>query len=161
MAAEKMPSAACSLNLHGWILALTIVLCGATAAAAGSNSVAQGRAYYLRYCASCHGENGDGQGPMASSLKQQPADLRMLSEKYGKPLSVKKLASFIDGREYVAAHGPREMPVWGERFYDIWSAQGSKEGSMQGRINKIILYLRTIQIKNPGNPTARAGGAAD
>jgi hypothetical protein len=59
---------------------------------------------------------------MASSLKQQPADLRKLSDKYGTPLSIKRVAAFIDGRQAVAAHGPREMPVWGNRFYDIWSA---------------------------------------
>lgn len=138
------------------ILALTLVLCAASTAGAGSRDVAQGRTFYLRYCASCHGENGNGRGPMASSLKQQPADLRMLGEKYGNPLRVKELAKFIDGREYVAAHGSREMPVWGERFYDIWSAQGSKAGNLQDRIRKIVLYLRTIQIKtNPGNPQAR------
>lgn len=143
-------------------LALTIVLCAAMPAAAGSRDVAQGRTYYLRYCASCHGEAGNGQGPMAASLKQQPADLRMLSEKYGSPLRVKELARFIDGREYVAAHGPRQMPVWGERFYDIWSAQGSKEGNLQDRIRKIVLYLRTIQIKtSPGNPEAHRSGATD
>ncbi len=80
-----------------------------------------------------------------------------LSDKYGTPLSIKRVAAFIDGREAVAAHGPREMPVWGERFYDIWSAKGSKGGDMQGRIVKIVLYLRTIQSRpTPGNPTASA-----
>jgi mono/diheme cytochrome c family protein len=143
-------------------LVLTTVLGAASAAAAGARDVVQGRAYYLRYCASCHGENGNGRGPIASSLKQQPADLRMLGEKYGTPLRIRELARFIDGREYVAAHGPREMPVWGERFYDIWSAQGSKQGSMQDRIRKIILYLRTIQIKTPpGNPQAQRNRATD
>lgn len=138
-----------------------LVMGGAGAAAAGQKSVAQGRSYYLRYCASCHGQNADGQGPMASSLKHQPADLRRLSEKYGTPLSIERVAAFIDGREDVAAHGPREMPVWGERFYDIWSAKGSR-GGMNGRIKKIVLYLRTIQIKSPppGSPTAGAGTAS-
>ncbi len=144
------------------ILAAVLALYVASPALAGSKDVAQGHTYYLRYCASCHGETGNGQGPMASSLKQQPADLRMLREKYGRPLRVKELAKFIDGREYVAAHGPREMPVWGERFYDIWSTEGSKEGGMQDRIRKIVLYLRTIQIKTtPGNPQARRTGSVD
>ena len=136
------------------ILAALLVMGGAVTAAAGQKSVAQGRTYYLQYCSSCHGENGDGRGPMASSLKQQPVDLRMLGDKYGTPLSIERVATFIDGREAVAAHGPREMPVWGERFYDIWNATGSR-GGMQGRITKIVLYLRTIQLKNGlRNPTA-------
>ena len=145
------------MTLNKSAIALLIVLCGASAVAAGQKDVAAGRAYYLQYCASCHGENGDGRGPMASSLKQQPADLRNLSDKYGTPLSIKRVAAFIDGRQAVAAHGPREMPVWGNRFYDIWSAQGSKGGDMQSRIEKIVLYLRTIQTRpTPGNPTASA-----
>jgi mono/diheme cytochrome c family protein len=145
------------MTINKSIFALALILCGATAAAAATGSITQGRTYYLHYCASCHGENGDGNGPMASSLKQQPADLRTLGEKYGNPLPVKVLARFIDGREDVAAHGPRVMPVWGTRFYDIWTAKGSKQGSMNDRITKIILYLRTIQIKRtPGNPAARA-----
>ena len=136
------------------LLALMLLLGGASAAAASQKSVTQGRAYYLRFCASCHGENGDGAGPMVSSLKQQPADLRLLSDKYGNPLSIKRVAAFIDGREVVAAHGSREMPVWGERLYDIWNARRSP-GGMQGRITNIILYLRTIQLKHPpGNPNA-------
>jgi mono/diheme cytochrome c family protein len=136
---------------------LAMLLCAAMAHA-GSKDVAQGRKYYLRYCASCHGTNGDGQGPVAKSLKEQPADLRTLSEKYGTPLSIDRLARFIDGREDVAAHGPRDMPVWGERFYDIWSAKQSHRGSMKERIRKIILYLRSIQ-KKPGSesPVATDG----
>jgi len=38
-------------------LALMLAMGGGTSAAAASQkSVAQGRTYYLRYCASCHGE---------------------------------------------------------------------------------------------------------
>lgn len=131
-----------------------LVMGGSSAAAASQKSVGQGRTYYLRYCASCHGENGDGRGPIASSIKEQPADLRLLSEKFGTPLSIERVAAYIDGREAVAAHGPREMPVWGERFFDIWNAKGSP-GGMQGRIKDIVLYLRTIQLKHLlANPVA-------
>lgn len=142
------------------ILALMLVAVIATAAAAASQkSVRQGRKYYLRYCASCHGENGDGHGPMASSLKEQPADLRLLSNKFGTPLSIEKVSAFIDGRQDVAAHGARTMPVWGERFYDIWNAKGSP-GGMQGRITNIVLYLRTIQLKHPPTSPIAGGGTA-
>ncbi len=131
-----------------------LVMGGTSAAAASQKSVAQGRTYYLRYCASCHGENADGRGPMAPSIKEQPADLRLLGERFGTPPSIERVAAYVDGREAVAAHGPREMPVWGERFYDIWNAKGSP-GGMQGRITEIVLYLRTIQLKHPpGNPVA-------
>ncbi|MBV8055945.1 MAG: hypothetical protein JO071_11970 [Deltaproteobacteria bacterium] len=86
-----------------------------------------------------------GQGPMARALKTSPPDLRYLGERYGKPLPIGTIARFIDGREYVAAHGPRDMPVWGKRFYDVWTAKRSREGDLQVQIREIALYLNAIQ----------------
>jgi mono/diheme cytochrome c family protein len=116
-----------------------------TGRAWGEESVVRGRQYYLHYCASCHGENADGQGPMARVLKASPPDLRHLGERYGKPLPIGTIARFIDGRQYVSAHGPRDMPVWGKRFYDIWTAKRSSEGDLQVQIREITLYLNAIQ----------------
>ncbi len=36
----------------------------------------QGKALYEEKCASCHGTNGDGQGPVASIFNPAPADFR-------------------------------------------------------------------------------------
>jgi cytochrome c553 len=41
----------------------------------------QGRAYYLRYCGSCHGSEGKGDGTVSRSLKIKPADLTQLKKK--------------------------------------------------------------------------------
>ena len=41
----------------------------------------QGRAYYLRYCGSCHGVEGKGDGTVSRSLKLKPADLTQLQRK--------------------------------------------------------------------------------
>jgi mono/diheme cytochrome c family protein len=116
-----------------------------TGGACGEESIVRGRQYYLHYCASCHGENVDGRGPVARALKASPPDLRHLGERYGKPLPIGTIARFIDGREYVAAHGPRDMPVWGKRFYDVWTAKRSREGDLQVQIREIVLYLNAIQ----------------
>jgi mono/diheme cytochrome c family protein len=41
----------------------------------GDNSIARiGRAGYSRHCRSCHGNNGQGDGPMAKQLKTFPGD---------------------------------------------------------------------------------------
>jgi len=42
----------------------------------GSASIAQGAVLYPAHCASCHGAQGRGDGPAASSLPVPPADLR-------------------------------------------------------------------------------------
>jgi Cytochrome C oxidase, cbb3-type, subunit III len=129
-------------------IAATSLLIGTFCVPALGDDVAEGRALYMRYCASCHGVEGDGHGPVARALKEQPADLRKLGERYGTPLPSGQIARFIDGRDYVAAHGKREMPVWGNRFLEIFEAKGSREGGMDERIRKIIIFLDSIQLKS-------------
>ena len=45
-------------------------------AAASAESVARGRVYYQYYCVFCHGETGDGNGPVGQSYVPRPSDLR-------------------------------------------------------------------------------------
>jgi mono/diheme cytochrome c family protein len=126
-------------------------------AALAQETVARGRDCYLRYCAPCHGKDADGRGPVAPVLKASPPDLRYLGERYGMPLPTGTIARFIDGRQDVAAHGPRDMPVWGRRFYDIWATRKSGEGDLQTQIRDIVQYLNAIQEEphlpeTPGSP---------
>jgi mono/diheme cytochrome c family protein len=39
------------------------------------DSIERGKALYRKCCASCHGKNGQGDGPLATKLKPKPADL--------------------------------------------------------------------------------------
>lgn len=116
----------------------------ASAWAAGKDDVRDGEKYFRRYCASCHGMTGTGDGPVAASLAKPPANLRMLSDKYGSPLPVAKLADLIDGRDAVRAHGNADMPVWGERFYGVGQGERGELGISE-IIGKIVAYLETIQ----------------
>lgn len=127
-------------------LALSLAALTSGADAAGPAEIEAGRVLYMRFCASCHGPNADGHGPVAPVLSTPPADLRMLRKRYGTPLQEAKVAAFIDGRVAVAAHGDRDMPVWGDRFNDIRSEGAAREGAVKDRIAKIILYLNSIQI---------------
>lgn len=121
---------------------LLLLFSVAFATAAGADEIAQGRALYLRYCACCHGRNGAGDGPLAKVLTTPPTNLRLLSDLYGNPLDENKVARAIDGRLEVQAHGPREMPVWGERFY---AEPHGNELLVESRITKLVAYLQSIQ----------------
>ncbi len=114
----------------------------AAAGAAWAGEVARGRALYLQYCATCHGFAGAGDGPMARALTTPPANLRRLSERFGNPLPEDQVARFIDGRADVKAHGPRDMPVWGNRFY---YESAESEAHAQKRIADLVAYLQSIQ----------------
>jgi mono/diheme cytochrome c family protein len=118
-----------------------LVLSLATVAGAGGN-IEQGRADYSRYCASCHGEKGEGNGPLARVLTTPPANLRLLSHRFGNPLPEDQIAAYIDGRADVKAHGTRDMPVWGERFY---AQSGGSDVQTRQRIANLVAFLQSIQ----------------
>jgi len=125
-----------------WTLALAgLLLMFASAASAEDDAVAQGRQLYLEYCGSCHGLTGEGDGPVAHALTTPPANLRRLSDRFGNPLPEDRVARFIDGRAEVKAHGPRDMPVWGRRFY----AQTHDQRAVRALIGELVAYLQSIQ----------------
>ncbi len=130
-------------------VAVTFASATVLLAARASRDVTEGRVLYARYCASCHGLAADGHGPVASALVQSPSDLRRLAERQGTPLPADRLARFIDGREAVAAHGPREMPVWGERFSPPEPEGSGRTPPVDARITRILDYLATIQLPAP------------
>jgi mono/diheme cytochrome c family protein len=76
---------------------------------------ATGAELYAIHCASCHGDGGRGDGPVAASLSTAPADLTRIAERPG-GFDEARLMRVIDGRLAVATHGPRDMPVWGAVF---------------------------------------------
>jgi mono/diheme cytochrome c family protein len=130
-----MPGTNFSTKAAMFLLAI-IVLTAPGVRAAGTADIRRGRSLYLEYCASCHGVNADGRGPLRHSLTTPPTNLRHLSQLYGNPLPEEEIARFIDGRADVAAHGPRDMPVWGR----IWHGRQDREA-----LHQLIEYLQSIQ----------------
>ena len=59
-------------------------------------------------CAVCHGDAGKGDGPLSALLKIPVSDLTKVQKNNA---GVFPFDGF-DGREAVAAHGSRNMPVW-------------------------------------------------
>jgi mono/diheme cytochrome c family protein len=126
-------------------LAMSIMVLTAAAAAAGSGEIARGRALYQDHCAVCHGRYADGKGPMARAMTTPPANLRLLSERYGNPLPTDQIASFIDGRADVAAHGPRDMPVWGSSAWERQPGE-NQPAVVTPAIASLVEYLQSIQL---------------
>lgn len=109
-----------------------------------SEPVAMGELQYTIYCASCHGEDGKGDGPVAEALVARPTNLTLLKSINEGVFPADRLVAYIDGREDVAAHGTRQMPVWG----NIWDEVDGKkvpEEEVQLRINELVEYIRSIQ----------------
>ena len=71
-------------------------------------------------------------------------NLRQLSERNGGEFPADAVASYIDGRNLPAAHGDRQMPVWGSVF-DTTARIITDAESAEERIAEIVDYLENIQ----------------
>jgi mono/diheme cytochrome c family protein len=115
-----------------------------------------GRYEYYAKCASCHGIAGKGDGPVAKALTKAPSDLTTYAKRNGGVFPTQLAWQAIDGRPVeIAAHGTREMPVWGTEFRRetlrpadrLRPGDPSPEWHVAARIGALIDYLASIQAK--------------
>ena len=108
-----------------------------------ATSAASGQEMYNNYCAVCHGTDGKGNGPATSALKVPPPDLTLLAKKDG-TYPAAKVAAVIRGEETLAAHGTKDMPIWGKLF---WSMSGGHAAEVQQRVSNLNKYIESMQKK--------------
>ncbi len=137
-------------------LLLCACLLGAANAAAGADfSSWTGQELFTRFCSSCHGADGRGDGPVTPALRTAPPDLTRIAARHGGTFPDDAVYRAIDGRDIVIAHGPREMPVWG---HELWREQGAEVSAglkTQAAIERLVEWLRSIQ--QPRRPDDPAG----
>ena len=104
-----------------------------------------GAGLYARFCASCHGAQGRGDGPVAATLKVEVPELTRLT-RAGKPFPAERVRRIVDGREILAAHGARRKPVWGSEFATA-TASEPDAGAVQAaaQIDRLVEFLRALQ----------------
>jgi len=121
--------------------------------------VEAGRGIYLRNCSPCHGVEAHGDGPVAAALAARPPDLTAIARRRGGTFPAGEIASVIDGRFEVAAHGSRTMPVWGRVLGEPISDGTTADEVSRGRIDALVAYLQSIQeapeATTPGGAPAR------
>lgn len=112
-----------------------------------------GKQEYESKCAACHGLGGKGDGPQSPVTR--PANLTILAKNNGGVFPTRRVYEIIDGRQDVAAHGPRTMPVWG-RFFQVGVPDvpdrdagtfDYRETTVRDRIQAVIDYLVQLQEK--------------
>lgn len=117
-------------------------------AAADQAVIEAGRQEFQRSCAACHGKDARGQGPMADLLRTPPPDLTALARRNGGRFPLRRVLEIIDGRRLPRAHGPREMPIWGDRFHEeaaeVYGPQGAGP-IVRLRLLQLVFYLQSIQ----------------
>jgi mono/diheme cytochrome c family protein len=110
-----------------------------------------GKMEYLSSCGACHGADGKGKGPLSEVLKVTPADLTVLAKKNRGVFPIDSTYEVIDGRKLIAAHGTRDMPIWGFRYmpspHQAVDPSPATEAVVRARILAIVDYLSGIQGK--------------
>jgi mono/diheme cytochrome c family protein len=138
---------------------LQFLVAAAVSTAMANTAVAQtrgdkvdfGKREFESNCASCHGLNGKGGGPVTEFLTKSPPDLTQLARKNGGVFPIARLYEVIEGAE-VPAHGGREMPVWG-RDYRTKAAEYymdvpyDSEAYVRTRLLALLEYLNRMQAR--------------
>lgn len=107
-----------------------------------------GAALYAKHCATCHGADATGGGPMAPVLVLQPPDLTKLAERNKGIFPITRVVMRIDGRDPLTSHGS-PMPVYGD-FFESDRAVSLKAETGQPILTSqplvdLVDYLKALQ----------------
>ena len=120
------------------------------AASAQEIDVQAGKDLFVTYCWQCHGLNAKGLGPMAEMLAIAPPDLTELSKRNQGEFPTEAVATQIDGRSPLLAHGG-EMPIFGpalEADQNVALRLKSGQRLMTGLpLANVIAYLESLQTE--------------
>jgi hypothetical protein len=132
----------------GWLPACIVgvgLVGGASAFDAVTLEDYSGEELFERFCASCHGAEARGDGPVSRSLNVAVPDLTRIASRYGE-FPASRIRDIIDGRGIdMFAHGSRTMPVWGYEFWVDEGADVTAQRAVRNAINRIVEHLRAIQ----------------
>lgn len=125
-------------------LPICLVVLGATAEAQDTR---KGAALFKEHCATCHGVDAQGDGPMAGVLMIKPGDLTLLQADNDGVFPMERVARRIDGRDPLVSHGS-PMPVYGHFFEgedaSIKVPSGQPILTSQPIVD-LLIYLESLQ----------------
>jgi len=104
-------------------------------------SPSSGSEMFRSYCAACHGLDGKGNGPAVPALKTSPGDMTLLAKNNGGKFPELKIFNTIRGEVGFAAHGSKDMPLWG----DVFREMGRDATQVTLRIRNLTKYIESLQ----------------
>ncbi len=138
------------MGIRSLILFGVFLLIAAVSGAGGSVDETQlpptympsGEQMYKQYCATCHGIDARGDGPLAPLLKTPPPDLTTLARRHLGKFPYDYVANILEFGPGVISHGSSDMPTWGPifRYFDK-----QNERIVKQRIRNLCNYLASLQ----------------
>ena len=105
-------------------------------------SAKQGKVTYVRYCVSCHGAEGRGDGPLASDLVVPVPDLTTLALRNRGTFPLPRVKRIISMGEPLRGHGNANMPAWGDAFK---KTEGIGVPTVDDAISNLSHYIWSLQ----------------
>jgi mono/diheme cytochrome c family protein len=106
--------------------------------------IPSGKSMFNDYCASCHGPDGKGLGPVAPMFRKPPPDLTVLSKSHGGLFPKEHVTHMLQFGPGIPAHGSYDMPVWGPIFRIV---ENYNEAAVRMRIENLCNYIESLQQK--------------
>ena len=139
------------------IAIIGLCVLGSTGSAVALEEAAQiklGETEYMSHCASCHGVDATGDGPVAEVLSAKPSDLTKITQDFSGVFPDDHIYKVIDGQQMINPHGDRGMPVWGPRYIAAATETAQMvphdvdaQALAHGRIEALVAYIRSIQAE--------------
>jgi len=135
------------LELIASALAVAALAIGAALAPAAAQDLSgyNGEELYQRFCASCHGPQGYGDGPAAAALQVMVPDLTRIYRRHGNRFPEDRVRRSFVGSDELPAHGSRFMPVWGYEFAAGLGGDEQAQAAAEAVIDRLLRFLREIQ----------------
>ena len=128
---------------------LFLMLCAMVPAVTLAQDTAVGEELFAQHCATCHGVDARGNGPMAPVLMLQPSDLTQLTNRAVGTFPISLLIAKLDGRDPLLSHGS-PMPVFGPFFEGKGVVMRGEEGLLimtSQPIIDLVEYLESLQVQ--------------
>jgi mono/diheme cytochrome c family protein len=131
-------------RIVGPSLCLTLGLVAGCAPGAGrqldAEAAAKGELIFGRYCTSCHGGSGVGDGELAASLDDPVPDLTGLSRRYAGEFPWDAVVSSV--AKGTPGHDTPDMPAWTEVF---GKTEGTEASSPEEAVAMVTHFIWSIQ----------------
>lgn len=103
-----------------------------------------GKRLFMDNCATCHGADGTGNGPMARAMSQSPKNLTLIQVRHDDVFPRAKVMSTIDGYARSDLSGPG-MPEFGELLEGDLIPFDSGDGIQTPTPRKLVALLEYIE----------------
>lgn len=99
---------------------------------------------YRVFCATCHGDTGKGDGPVADIADRRPSDLTVLAQINGGTYPRDRVVRVLENLEPVPGHEPPAMPNWRNV---LRTTGGADDRVIRKRLEALADHVATLQQK--------------